>query len=70
MKRKIEIQSSTPERKFIRYNVMRMVNGNFDGPKDFEKNINKQLTELNENLQKFLITWDISKEAPFIIVKI
>ena len=70
MKKKIEIQTSKPARKYMRYNIMRMVNGNFDGPAEFEKNINKQIEQLGVQLKNFMINWDVSKDEPYKLVKI
>jgi len=70
MKKPIEIPLSNKNRRFIRYNIMRMVNQNFDGPKEFEKDINKQLENLKVELKHFTKTWDVSQEEPYKLVKI
>jgi len=70
MKKPILIPTSNRERKDIRYNIMRIVNNNYDGPKEFEKDILKQLKNINEKIQNFMKTWDVTKESPYIIERI
>ena len=68
-KKWIALPVSLPERKSVRYRCARIMNKNWEEKDGLKKKIEKQFKK-DMNWDNFMEVWDISKNSPYLVVRI